>query len=67
MIKIRLTKHSIDKMAWLGISEEQIKEAIERGSKYKQTDGVLAKHTYISVAYKKIKDYYLIKTVYIER
>lgn len=64
---MRFTKHAIDKMAWLGISEEQVKETIEKGSKYKQKVGLLAKYTYISAAYKKVKDYYLIKTVYIER
>ncbi len=66
-MKIKLTKHSLDKMAWLGVTEDQVIEAIEKGAKYRQTDGLLSKYTYISVAYKKIKDYYLIKTVYIER
>jgi len=66
-MNIRLTKHTIDKMAWLGITEDQVGEVIEKGSKYRQTDGLLAKYTYVSIAYKKIKDYYLIKTVYIER
>ena len=66
-MKIRLTKRTIDKMSWLGITEDQIIEVIEKGAKYKQTDGLLAKYTYISVAYKKVKDYYLIKTAYIER
>jgi len=60
------TKHAKFKMIELGISKEQIKLVIQRGSKSKQTDGYLASFTYVKVAYKKInKDTYKIKTVYI--
>ena len=67
MITIKLTKHAINKMAWLWVSEDQVREAIEKGSKYQQTDGLIAKYTYVSIAYKKVGNYYLIKTVYVER
>ena len=47
-----------------GIDEEQIKTAIERGAKTKQTGGYLSVYTYFGVAYKKIsEDIYKIKTV----
>ena len=66
-IKLKITKHANDKMMWLGISEEDVKEAILRGSKFKQTDGYLAIYTYLKVAYKKLnKNVYKIKTVMIE-
>ena len=65
---IKLTKHAQDKMMLLGITKEQIKNAMLKGSKFKQTDGYLAVYTYLKVAYKIIdKDIYKIKTVYIER
>lgn len=47
-----------------GIDEEQIKIAIQRGSKVKQTDGCLAIYTYLRIAYKILQDgRYKIKTV----
>lgn len=66
-IKLKITKHANDKMMWLGISEEDVKKAILRGSKFKQTDGYLAIYTYLKVAYKKSNEnVYKIKTVMIE-
>ena len=49
-----------------GIDEEQIKTAIKRGSKIKQTDGFKSVHSYIGVCYKIRGDKYIIKTVTIE-
>ena len=47
-----------------GIEEEQIKLAIQRGSKVKQSDGYLAIYTYLTIAYKILEDgRYKIKTV----
>ena len=63
---LKLTKHAQDKMILLGITKEQIKNTIKMGSKFKQTDGYLAVHGYIKVAYKIInKEIYKIKTVYV--
>ena len=62
-----VTKHAQDKMHIEGISINQIAEAIERGSKFQQTEGLLVKYTYLSVAYKKIGSKYLIKTVFLNR
>ena len=62
---IKITKHAQDKMIFIGITKDQIKNVISRGSKFKQTDGYLAVYGYIKVAYKIIgKDIYKIKTVY---
>ena len=61
---IKLTKHAQDKMILLGITTEQIKNAIIKGSKFKQTDGYLAVYTYLKVAYKIIdKEIYKIKSM----
>jgi len=65
---ILLSKHAQDKMALLGITKQQIKDVITKGSKFKQTDGYLSIYTYLKVAYKELKpDVYYIKTVFIER
>jgi len=59
-------KHALDMMTDRGITKKQIEAALERGSKFKQTDGFLAKYSYYSVAYKIRGDKYIIKTVYID-
>ncbi len=66
-IKLKITKHANDKMLWSGISEEEVKKAIMRGSKFKQPDGYLTIYTYLEVAYKKLNEnIYKIKSVMIE-
>lgn len=60
-----VTKHAQEKMHVEGITVAQIIEALERGSKYQQTDGFLAVYSYYSVAYKKLGTKYLIKTAFI--
>jgi len=66
-MRLLITQHAYNKMADRGIDEEQIKIAIIRGAKFKQTNGYLAIYTYIRVAYKKLgPDYYKIKTVIVE-
>jgi len=63
-----ISNHARDKMHIEGIDKEQIKTAIKRGAKFKQTDGFLAVYCYIRVAYKMLdKDKYLIKTVMVEK
>ena len=59
-------KHALDMMTDRGITKKQIEAALERGSKFKQTDGFLAKYSYYSVAYEIRGDKYIIKTVYID-
>ncbi len=64
---VLLTMHAQKKMIIEGISVEQIVEALERGSKFQQTEGILAVYSYFSVAYKKVDTKYLIKTVFLNR
>jgi len=65
-MKLLLTQHAKEQMAARGITPEQIKLAIERGSTIKQTDGYLSSYTYIMVAWKKLGEYYKIKTVMVK-
>lgn len=53
-------------MAEKAISKQHILEAIKKGAKIKQTDGFLARYSYVKVAYKIVKDKYIIKTVMVE-
>lgn len=63
-MKLFLTRHAAERMAARAVNTVQIKEAIKKGSKVQQTDGMLAVYGYIEVAYKKIgEDCYKIKTV----
>ena len=67
-MQLIISSHARDKMHIEGIDKEQIKRCIQRGAKFKQTEGFLAVYTYFRVAYKKIgEDKYLIKTVMVEK
>ena len=62
-MKLIIKDYAKKRMDLRGIDKDQIKRAIQRGAKVKQTDGLLATHTYIQVAYKIRGEYYIIKTV----
>ncbi len=67
-IELFISQHASEKMLWLGLTKEQVREAIIKGSKFRQTDGFLASYRYVRVAYKKIgNNAYKVKTVYVER
>lgn len=61
-----LTLHAKEQMVERGISKQQIVDAIKKGSKVVQTDGLLASYGYIKVAYKIRGDVYIVKTVMIQ-
>ncbi|MEK6960161.1 MAG: DUF4258 domain-containing protein [Nanoarchaeota archaeon] len=65
-MRLILTRHAQEQMDARGIDKEQIKTAIARGSKTPQTDGLVARYTYIRIAYKVTGDEYIIKTVMID-
>ena len=65
-MKLLLTQHAKEQMAARGITLEQIRLAIQRGSTIKQTGGYLSSYTYIMVAWKKLDEYYKIKTVMVK-
>ena len=63
-MRIIKTKHATDKAKLWAVTDEQIKNTIRNGSKYKQTDGLLAVYMEYEIAYKIIsKDLCLIKTI----
>jgi hypothetical protein len=66
-MKILLTEHAKVQMVARGITMEQIKIAIQRGSTIKQTNGYLSSFTYILVAWKMWNGYHKVKTVMIRK
>ena len=63
---IRYKKHARERMFDRGISKELVRLAIQRGSKTKQRDGILASYSYIQVAYVKRDNVYWVKTVMVK-
>jgi len=66
-MRLIVTRHAHERMSYHGISEEQVKLAIQRGANAPQTDGLIARYTYICVAYKICGENYVIKTVFVQR
>ena len=66
IFELIITFHARQQMFDRGIDEEQIRVAIKRGSKIRQTDGLKSVYSYIGVCYKIIGEKYIIKTVTIE-
>lgn len=63
-ITLFVSSHAKKRMAEKAISKEQIANAIQRGSKFRQTEGLLALYKDIMVAYRIVgKNAYKIKTV----
>ncbi|MEK6963736.1 MAG: DUF4258 domain-containing protein [Nanoarchaeota archaeon] len=65
-MKLIITIHARQQMFDRGIDEEQIKIALQRGAKFRQTDGFKSIYPYIGVCYKVQGNEYIIKTVTIE-
>ena len=51
-LRIIKTKHATEKAKLGAVTDEQIRIAIKRGSKYKQTDGLLVVYMEYEIAYK---------------
>ena len=62
-----ITKHAGDKMVIEGITMEQVCVAIDKGSRFTQTEGYLSVYGYFSVAWRRVGDLYKIKTVFINK
>ena len=62
-----ITNHAAEKMIIEGITAEQVCEALERGSRFQQTDGFLSAYGYFSVAWKKTGNLFKIKTVFVNK
>jgi len=62
-IRIILTKHARERMVARGISLEEIKKAILRGSKRIQDGKIVAAYRYFEVVYKKVDEVFVVVTV----
>ena len=62
-----ITKHAADKMIIEGITSQQICDALNRGSRFVQSEGYLSVYTYFSVAWKRLGNKYKVKTVYLNK
>lgn len=62
---IRYSNHARKKMVERGISEKEISNAINRGSKRTQDDKIVATFMYFEVVYKMIDDEAYVITVFV--
>lgn len=63
MADIWFSKHARERMVERGISQQEVKNAIEKGSKKRQDGNVVASYTYIQVVFKMRKDVCYVITV----
>lgn len=65
--KIKYSKHAREQMVERGITENEVREGIERGAKsFQHPDKIVADYRYYRIVYKKIKDTCFIITVMIK-
>jgi hypothetical protein len=62
-MKIILAKHARERMISRGISLEEIKKAILKGSKRIQNGKIVAAYRYFEVVYKKVDEIFVVVTV----
>lgn len=62
-IRIILTKHARERMVSRGISLEEIKKAVLKGSKRIQNGKVVAAYRYFEVVYKKVDETFVVVSV----
>jgi hypothetical protein len=62
---IRYSNHAREKMVERGISEKEISNAIDRGSKRTQDGKIVATYMYFEVVYKMIGDEAYVITVFV--
>ncbi len=62
-MKIILTKHARERMILRGISLEEVKNAILKGSKRVQDGKIVAAYRYFEVVYKKVDEIFVVVTV----
>jgi len=62
-MRIILTKHARERMISRGISLEEVKNAILKGSKRVQDGKIVAVYRYFEVVYKKVDETFVVVTV----
>ena len=65
-MKVVLTRHAQEEMIERGVTKDMVERALTRGSKTRQTEGLLAVYAYVRVAYSVRKDTYVVNTVMVE-
>jgi len=66
-MKIKYSRQSREQMVERGISENEVREGIERGAKsFQNPNKIVSDYRYYRIVYKKIKDMYFIITVMIK-
>jgi hypothetical protein len=66
-MRLILTAHARDQMLDRGVTRKMVERTLRRGSKIRQTDGLLATYEYVRVAYHVVGDAYIVKTVMIKK
>lgn len=62
-MRVILTKHARERMVSRGISLEEVKEAILKGSKRIQDGKIVAVYRYFEVVYKRVDEIFIVVTV----
>jgi len=63
MSNIKYSRHARFRMIERGISEKEVSDAINKGSKRKQEDKIVAVYRHLEVVFKKVKDDLYVITV----
>ncbi|MEE8401636.1 MAG: DUF4258 domain-containing protein [Candidatus Hydrothermarchaeaceae archaeon] len=63
MLKIKYSKHARHRMVERGISNREVKKAIDRGTKRLQDDKIISAYSYFEVVYKKMGETVFVITV----
>jgi len=66
-MNILLSKHALEQSRERGISINEIKDTIQKGSKYLQGEKIVSTYRNIKVVFKKINEKFFIITVMIRR
>jgi len=64
-MEIVVSKHALEQARERGVSINEIKEAIQRGSKFLQQNKIVSMYRHIKIVFKKIKNKFFIITVMI--
>jgi len=63
MVDIRYSAHARQRMVERGITENEVRYALEKGSKRRQDGRIVASYSYVEVVFKIIDDVYYVITV----
>jgi len=64
-MEIIMSRHALEQARERGVSINEIKETIQKGSKFLQQDKVVSMYRHIKIVFKKVKNKFFIITVMI--